>query len=332
MTRESPFAETRNTPRLELVRVPCPVCGCARHRTVAGGADYEYATCSNAFFFVQCRDCGAVYLNPRPSPKDFNIIYPANYYSFDPAGAAEKRNALVQGVWDLLERKRLDLFRGLLGEGPRRLLDMGCGTGRMLMLLRRYGAPDWSLTGVEFGIADCFLKRTDGIKIYKGLYEEVEFEEAPFDLIIAQQVVEHAFDPALLLQKTHRDLAPGGHAVFDTPDYDSIDRRLFSRRYWGGYHFPRHMTLFTAASFARLAASRGFEVVSCRKMLSPVFWVHSLHNVLLGAGFPEQWARRVHYQSLPLISLATIIEAANLSLFRRNSNMRIILRKPRSET
>jgi SAM-dependent methyltransferase len=319
----------KNAQRLELVEVPCPTCGSDRSGPVARGVDFEYLACSNEFSFARCAGCSTVFLNPRPRVKDLSVIYPPNYYSFVDAAESGKYNAWVQKVWDLLEKRRLKLFWTLLGREPKRILDLGCGTGRLLTLLRKYGYPEWRLVGVEFGIPDELAgSRKDGIQIYKGLYEAVAFKEAPFDLIVAQQVVEHAYEPRVMLKKTYDDLAPGGYAIFDTPDFNSIDRRLFSKSYWGGYHFPRHMTLFTPRTFSRLAGSLCFEVVSCRKMLSPVFWLISVHNLLVGGGFPEKWARKIHYQALPLISMSTLLELVNLLLFRWNSNMRIILRKP----
>jgi SAM-dependent methyltransferase len=323
------FNLVKSAPRLDLVDAPCPTCRSCRNSPVARGVDFEYRTCSNEFSFVRCAGCSTVFLNPRPRVRDLGLIYPTNYYSFVHAEKSGRYNPLVQKVWDLLERKRLKLFWSLLGRRPRRILDMGCGTGRLLTLLRKYGYPEWQLVGVEFGIPDELAgERKDGIRIYKGLYEEVAFEEAPFDLIVAQQVVEHAYDPRVMLRKTYDDLAPGGYAIFDTPDFNSIDRLLFNRSYWGGYHFPRHMTLFAPHTFSRLAGSLGFEVLRCRKMLSPVFWLISVHNLLVGAGCPPKWAGKIHYQALPLIAVSTMLELANLLVFRWNSNMRVILRKP----
>jgi SAM-dependent methyltransferase len=185
--------------------------------------------------------------------------------------------------------------------------------------------------GVEHGLSEATRASlaADGVTAYRGLYEELELPEAPFDLVVAQQVVEHATEPAELLAKVRRELAPGGFVVLDTPDYESLDRRLFQRGSWGGYHFPRHMTIFTAGSLARLARQEGFDVVRTVKLVSPVFWVLSLQNLLRGAGAPAPVADLAHYQSLPLLGAATAIDLVSLATTGATSNLRLVLaRRP----
>lgn len=319
---------TRGTPELFLVRTPCPGCKSGRNTVVARGIDFEYFSCSNIFSFVRCDDCGTAYLNPRPRRSEYDIIYPNNYYSFVEGDKSERHNTLVQRAWDVLEKRRLKLFWKLLGKSNKKILDMGCGTGRLLKLLKKYGHPEWQLAGVESGLPEDFnLDGIDDARIYNGFFEEAEFEEAPFDLIVAQQVIEHAFEPSLMLEKTYNNLVPGGYAIFDTPNFNGIDRKIFSKSCWGGYHFPRHLTLFTPQTFGKLAVASGFEIVSCTNLASPVFWVLSVHNFLISAGVPPRWAAWIHYQTLPLICISTFIELFNL-IARGTSNMRIIIRKP----
>jgi len=317
-------------PNLRLIRVPCPQCGGTSDHVVSRGRDYEYSTCSNFFTFVRCDYCSLTFLNPRPSLEDFDIIYPANYYSFTEKSRSRKFNPVVQMAWDIIERKRVGLFCELLGDDKKKILDVGCGYGRLLNLLTQYGCPAWQLTGVESGLPkQSVLKGAENAFFYHGYFEDVEFHEAPFDLIIAQQVIEHSFDPVRMLRRTCDLLAPDGYAIFDTPNFDGIDRKLFTRSYWGGYHFPRHLTLFTPSTFRTLAESTGFKVVACKKLLSPVFWVLTLHNIMADIGIPRRYTNKIHYQNLPLILLSTFIELVNWSFLKNNSNMRIILKKTR---
>jgi SAM-dependent methyltransferase len=309
---------------LPLVEVDCPVCGSSERRVIATGSDYEYRTCSNVFTFVCCQQCSTAYLSPRPQLADLGVVYPTTYYSFADDSINKRRNALVQIIWNRIERRRIRLFTDLIGNRRAKVLDLGCGRGRLLQLLRAYGSPQWELFGIEMGAGGGV--RIEGIRTYEGIYEQFELPEAPFNLIVAQQVIEHAYSPAKMMAKIHHDLLPGGYAVIDTPNFNGIDRKLFGGGSWGGYHFPRHMTLFTPDTLARLARDSGFDVVSSQKLLSPVFWVLSLHNLLVRLGVPARMAAVVHYQNLPLIALSSIIEMPNV-LFGRTSNMRTILRR-----
>ena len=125
------------------------------------------------------------------------------------------------------------------------------------------------------------------------------------------------------------DGTPGGYAVFDTPNYDGVDRKLFPRTAWGGYHFPRHATLFTPTTFAILAEKQGFRVERRIRLISPVFWVLSVHNAMIDLGAPTSLADKIHYQTLPLLAASTFVEVLNAAVRGESSNMRIVLRKPR---
>ena len=66
-----------------------------------------------------------------------------------------------------------------------------------------------------------------------------------------------------------------------TDNTGSLDFRLACRRYWGGYHFPRHWNLFNERSLRLLAAKTGFEVGVVRDdRVSPVNWTYSVRNAL----------------------------------------------------
>lgn len=320
--------------RLELVDRPCPTCGTfagGSRRIVAHGIDYEYDTCSNVFTFLQCGRCDTVYLSPSPARADFEVIYPESYYTVTEASGDGGSGALIRWAWDLTERQRARSLIELLEDGPRRVLDIGCGDGRLLRALNRRGRGRWRLEGVEQGLPESAIASASrqAITIHEGLYEELDLGDERFDLIVAQQVIEHTLDPGDMLGKAFSELTQGGHVVIDTPNFAGFDRELFSRSYWGGYHFPRHMTLFTPRTLSELAVSRGFEVVSVEPLLSPVFWIMTLHNVGVSAGLPTWVTKRLTYRSLPLLALATLIELPNVTMLRRTSNMRMLMRKPR---
>ncbi len=323
------------SPRLELVERPCPTCGAApgdAGRVVARGYDFEYDSCSNELTFLRCGRCATVYLSPSPSREDFDTIYPESYYTVAEASGRGGAGRIVTRAWRAVEKRRALPFVELLGDGPKRVLDIGCGDGRLLRVLRSLSRGRWRLVGVEQGLPDESIEAAarGGITLHRGWYEDLDLGRERFDLIVAQQVIEHTLEPGAVLRKARSELTPGGHLVLDTPSYESLDRRLFTDSYWGGYHFPRHMTLFTPETISELARRTGFEVVSVEALLSPVFWIMTLHNVGVGAGLPRWVTSRITYRSVPLLVLATLIEVPNLTVLKRTSNMRVVLRKPRS--
>ena len=93
-------------------------------------------------------------------------------------------------------------------------------------------------------------------------------------------LIEHVVSPREMLIKAHTLLTDGGVFYGRTPKRGSWGHRLFGR-YWGGYHFPRHLHLFTEQSLVDLLSDCGFREIEIREDLN-LFQAMSLQNFLLG--------------------------------------------------
>jgi SAM-dependent methyltransferase len=298
-------------------------CGSRDAAALASGTDYEYDTASNEFVFVRCRRCGHVYLDPRPSSDDLGIIYPSNYYAF--GGASNPLVARLRRVW---EAGKVRLYREHFGEGPRRILDVGCADGRLLELLREYGSAEWRLVGVDIDAAAVERCRARGFEAHCRRVEELPDDAGGFDGVVMLQLIEHVDDPVAIAKRVFSLLKPGGHFVVETPNLDGLDHRLFERSCWGHYHFPRHWHLFSGASLRSMLEDAGFEVVASQALISTSSWIISLHNLAKDRGWPDAAVRFFHYQNPLLLSAFVALDWLTARLGRPTSNQRVIARRP----
>ena len=141
------------------------------------------------------------------------------------------------------------------------------------------------------------------------------------------QLVEHVRDPRELLNKVKSILKPGGILSVETPDIEAWDFRLLSKRYWAGYHIPRHFYIFDKKNFSELAQELGFEVVSTRSLVNPVFWIHSIQSYFADNKFLARFAKFFHHQNVLMLALFTPLEILQTRLSGTSSNMQINLRK-----
>jgi len=313
---------------LELVRAGCVLCGSSEAEVCASGPDFEYDTVCNEFHFVACSECEHQYLSPRPSPDDLDVIYPSNYYSF--TGTTNALVARMQRIW---ESGKVKLYRELVGEGEKRLLDVGCGDGRFLSLLRDFGSRGWQLAGLEFdesAIAKC---RAEGFEAFAERVEdfaEREEQQGRYDAVVMLQLIEHVEDPALICERVFSLLKPGGVFIVETPNLAGLDYALFRGRWWGHYHFPRHWNLFSSGSLKRMLEDRGFEITRSESLISTSSWIISSHNYLKDRGYPLFVRRFFNYQNPLLLGLAVVIDTLRMKLGRETSNQRVIGRRPRA--
>jgi SAM-dependent methyltransferase len=132
-----------------------------------------------------------------------------------------------------------------------RVLDAGCGSGRTLQELARFG----EVTGVELDpdAADLARRRGHG-EVRVGRLEELPWEDDSFDLITCLDVIEHTPDDRATLRELLRVARPGGFLLVTVPAYQA----LWSLHDEANHHYRRYgrRTLRAAARSAGWTVER----------------------------------------------------------------------------
>ena len=309
--------------RLAMEPVHCCICGTRDSEPVGVGEDFEYRTSPDHFLAVQCDHCGLVYLDPRPTRRELPTIYPDSYHAFS---FDEERFGLVYKIRRRLEARRLlAVCKGIPADAA--ILDVGCGDGFHLEILRDFGRPDWRLVGIDLDPRAIEAAERRGITAHRGSVEDIDLPAGGFQVALLIQTIEHVSDPAAVLRSIRKLLAPGGRLFVVTDNTGSIDFTIAKRRHWGGYHFPRHWNLFNQDSLRALATHSGFEVAELDTMVSPVNWVYSVRNALDDWGAPRGLVEWFSLESPLALAAFTAFDAVNQQA-GRGALLRAILRRP----
>jgi 2-polyprenyl-3-methyl-5-hydroxy-6-metoxy-1,4-benzoquinol methylase len=319
-----PGASRDDTTPLRLEHVACNVCGRVNNVPVGVGEDFEYRTSPDCFLAVQCASCGLVYLDPRPAPSELDRIYPDTYHAFQ---FTQSSFGLVHRVRSRLEAKRL---LKVLGELPddAKILDVGCGDGFHMDLLRRFGRPGWSVHGIDIDRRAVDAATDRGLTVFEGTIETAELAQSTYDAALLIQTIEHVADPAAVLRAILQTLKPGGRLMIVTDNTGSLDFRLFRKRHWGGYHFPRHFNLFNKNALGRLATSAGFAVDEIETIVSPVNWVYSIRNVLDDNRAPRWLVNRFSLSGVLALTAFTVFDSLH-NIAGRGALLRAVVTRPR---
>jgi len=102
-----------------------------------------------------------------------------------------------------------------------------------------------------------------GLKVYHGSLEEVQLEEAPYDVVTMWDVIEHLPDPKDTLRRLRAVLADAGMLCVSTYDVDSLYARLSGSRY--PWFMPMHLVHYSRRTITMLLERCGFEVVRIKR-------------------------------------------------------------------
>lgn len=230
--------------------------------------------------------CGLLWLDPPPSAAELAAAYD-RYYTHEPPedlidspvhrvygwlkeGYYGRRYrypmtaspALRRAFGRLIEvmpvaRDNLDMRIMELPAVPDgRLLDVGCGSGGLLLVMRRLG---WRAEGVDTDPRAVEVARTLGLDARQGNLEDQGYADESFDAIMMSHVIEHVRDPLELVRTCRRLLRPGGRLAIVTPNGRSHGHRRY-RDIWRGLEPPRHLRVFTAGSLRQLVHDAGLAV------------------------------------------------------------------------
>jgi dolichol-phosphate mannosyltransferase len=152
-----------------------------------------------------------------------------------------------------------DLFAG---EG--RVLDVGCGSSRILSRL-----PAGSV-GVDILMRKLRYARQLMPRLVAASGFALPFPDASFPCVVCSQVIEHVPKDSPILSELMRVLAPGGRLVLGTPDYARwewvITEKLYGFFAPGGYA-DEHIGHYTRAELIDFFERRGYRHEDTRYIL-----------------------------------------------------------------
>ena len=249
--------------------------------TTCGSADLDPYLRASVGTVLQCRSCRVVFLSPEEqASKKADALYSKDYFTeregyFFHDGVADASGHESPHIEDF--RLGLDLIAGHV-RPPGRLLDVGCATGSFLSLAKQTG---WDCRGVEVSsFAAAQARERSGCEVFNGQFADAPFADGAFDVVTMWDLLEHLPDPVTALRKAGTLLKANGLLLVNTPNEDSLTRRVARFLYHGTggwlqapvnrlYHHY-HLYYFSASTLAPLFGEAGFDLIALKTKPIPI--------------------------------------------------------------
>ena len=234
--------------------VVCDLCGADDAEEVFLLRDYLH-NIEGIFRLVRCRQCGLMYLNPRPTIEEMPRYYPDDYHAYRVIDGTLSFITRLDYRYGIIKRCRAVIAYSGLKSG--RILDVGCATGSFLDAMRRYG---WECYGVEINSrAANYAREHLGLNVFAGTLIDAHYPDSFFDVVTLWNVLEHLHHPQATLYEISRIIRKNGLLVISLPNPDCVEAKIFGR-YWAGLDAPRHLYIYSKHTLQKALALAGFTV------------------------------------------------------------------------
>ncbi|MDP8257398.1 MAG: methyltransferase domain-containing protein [Candidatus Alcyoniella australis] len=202
---------------------------------------------------LECGECGLVFTDHQPTVDQLEQLYGRDYF----------QGGGLNGYFDFnlcLRQDRINFVRRLIKierfVPGGKLLDVGCGTG----LIFEVAGPQWEICGVDISCYAVELARSRGHQqVFCNDFFTLDLPKLSFDSVICWGFLEHLPQPALLLERVHQLLKPGGVINIVAGDVGSAFARLCGQ-FWHIYTLPEVLEFFSVTTLSKMLSQSGFSV------------------------------------------------------------------------
>lgn len=264
--------------------IKCPICDNQQTDELFKARD-RLAIGDTIFGIRKCGNCQTVFTFPVLGYEEVKKFYPEHYFWKEDYRSKNKFINLIKKLDGLyfrfLYNREINRLIKFTGENKQtNLLDIGCGDGLRLEILKKNGYSNCS--GVEFLENEAiYAKDVKKLRVLNTTFDEFNCEKNSFDAITLYNVFEHFNNPIESLKKMKEILKPGGWLVMEIPNFDSLQMKLFKAR-WVDFDVPRHYFYYTKKTISNILAKNGFLIKNIdwtQNFFHPFSWVFSFPSM-----------------------------------------------------
>jgi 2-polyprenyl-3-methyl-5-hydroxy-6-metoxy-1,4-benzoquinol methylase len=290
----------------------CPVCKSSEIESSLLVKDFSVS--GKEFAVWTCQVCSLRFTQDAPIIEEIGDYYQSEQY----ISHTDSRQGIIHKLYHLVRsytlQKKRALIRRVSGRTSGNVLDIGCGTGGFLNVMKDAG---WNTIGLEPNETARKMAASKGLDVYNS--DDLFTLKQKFQVITMWHVLEHVHELHRYMNRIATLLEQEGVFIVAVPNYTANDQLAY-QQYWAAYDVPRHLYHFSPASMKTLAEKHGFTI---DKMLP--MWFDSFYVSMLSEKYRSG---SVNYISAFFNGLASNVSAIGNT--QKCSSIIYVLRKPRA--
>jgi 2-polyprenyl-3-methyl-5-hydroxy-6-metoxy-1,4-benzoquinol methylase len=210
---------------------------------------------------ISCRNCGHVYnLLNKQDIKGLDEYYKEEYSKCNIDSPNKKGDIPGNNSPDSLKRYS-DLYEMIKDEikPESNILDVGCAMGGFLESIKPYCDNRY---GIELSDKFIDVAKEKNNNILKGSAECIPFQDKSFDIIVADQVLEHLVNPNVFFMEANRTLKEDGILCISVPSANHYQTNSFFDFYF--FLMREHIHHFGASQLRLIANEHGFNMIDSK--------------------------------------------------------------------
>ncbi|MCR4813141.1 MAG: class I SAM-dependent methyltransferase [Bacteroidales bacterium] len=226
------------------------------------------------FEYVECPYCGTIQI--RNIPNDLDRYYSNEYYSLKERTQLIDNNIIRKYIRKIVINYRLTQ-NGTIGKFMTKMqpnsfewiephlfdknssiIDIGCGTGRLVIKLAECGFKN--ISGIEPYINKDITYNVNGKKVIikKGTVDSLSNK---YDVLVLSHVFEHVIDPCTFMEKLKGLMHNKSKLIVSLPLLSSYTWNLYGIKSLPFADCPRHLHILTYKGLCNFANRHGMKVL-----------------------------------------------------------------------
>lgn len=261
--------ESKENSKIEFIEL-CPLCKSRKKERVYKKVfDYVFKSSQEYWTYYKCGSCKSIYAGKRIKEPFIHLAY-NSYYTHK--NSNKRNNSLINSLKNLFRNFHISnkfstvlnkvffycypFYRIIEFKKKGTVLDVGCGTGELILKLKNHGLET---LGLEIDPKACETAIKNNLDIINGSFEDLEKVNKEFDFVISSHVIEHVYNPDNFFKTIFLKTKKGGKIFLTLPCTESILLKIFQSR-WRGLEAPRHLIIPSSQWFMNLERTYNCEI------------------------------------------------------------------------